>query len=138
MCIVLYSIVQEFVLFFPPSPPKYPYNFNTIFYALNCAILDFGLANYFICNTQELEALSSHYALLFNRRKAKLSAEQKSVYDGKLKEVQQIFNLNTEIDRSNADSNKGKTIKKGNEGSSDEMKNLHDSSVGKAAEMAGG
>ncbi|KAG4908830.1 hypothetical protein JHK87_054946 [Glycine soja] len=87
---------------------------------------------------EELEALSSHYALLFNRRKAKLSAEQKSVYDGKLKEVQQIFNLNTEIDRSNADSNKGKTIKKGNEGSSDEMKNLHDSSVGKAAEMAGG
>ena len=36
------------------------------------------------------------------------------------------------------DSNKGKTIKKGNEGSSDEMKNLHDSSVGKAAEMAAG
>lgn len=87
---------------------------------------------------EELEALSSHYALLFNRRKAKLSAEQKSVYDAKLKEVQQIFNLSTEVDRSNADSNKGKTIKTGNEGSSDEMKNLHDSSVGKAAEMAAG
>ncbi|KAG5023182.1 hypothetical protein JHK85_019524 [Glycine max] len=87
---------------------------------------------------EELEALSSHYALLFNRRKAKLSAEQKSVYDGKLKEVQQVFNLSTDIGRSNADSNKGKTIKKGNEGSSDEMKNLHDSSVGKAAEMAAG
>ncbi|XP_061376317.1 uncharacterized protein LOC133318343 [Gastrolobium bilobum] len=87
---------------------------------------------------EELEALSSHYALLFNRRKAKLSAEQKSVYDGKLKEVQQIFNLSTEIDRSSADSNKGKTIERGNEGSGDEMKNLHDSSVGKAAEMAAG
>ncbi|RDX85310.1 hypothetical protein CR513_33520 [Mucuna pruriens] len=87
---------------------------------------------------EELEALSSHYALLFNRRKAKLSAEQKSVYDGKLKEVQQIFNLSAEIDRSNADSNKGKTIQRVNEGSSDEMKNLHDSSVGKAAEMAAG
>ncbi|KAL2347855.1 hypothetical protein Fmac_001855 [Flemingia macrophylla] len=87
---------------------------------------------------EELEALSSHYSLLFNRRKAKLSAEQKSVYDGKLKEVQQIFNLSTEADRSNADSNKGKTIKTGNEGNSDEMKNLHDSSVGKAAEMAAG
>lgn len=87
---------------------------------------------------EELEALSSHYALLFNRRKAKLSAEQKSIYDGKLKEVQQIFNLSTEFDTSNADSNKGKTVKRGNEGSSDEMKNLHDSSVGKAAEMAAG
>ncbi|KAL9324828.1 hypothetical protein ACSQ67_005473 [Phaseolus vulgaris] len=87
---------------------------------------------------EELEALSSHYALLFNRRKVKLSAEQKSVHDGKLKEVQHIFNLSAEIDSSNTDSNKGKTIKKGNEGSSDEMKNLHDSSVGKAAEMAAG
>ena len=87
---------------------------------------------------QELEALSSHYAMLFNRRKVKLSAEQKSVYDGKLKEVQQIFNLSAEIDSSSTDSNKGKTIKRGNEGSSDEMKNLHDSSVGKAAEMAAG
>jgi len=94
--------------------------------------------NNFICITQELEALSSHYALLFNRRKVKLSAEQKSVHDGKLKEVQHIFNLSAEIDSSNTDSNKGKTIKKGNEGSSDEMKNLHDSSVGKAAEMAAG
>ncbi|KAK7273941.1 hypothetical protein RIF29_15009 [Crotalaria pallida] len=87
---------------------------------------------------EELEALSSHYALLFNRRKAKLSAEQKSEYDGKLKEVQQIFNLSSEIDGSSADSNKGKTIKRGNEGSSDEMKSLHDSSVSKAAEMAAG
>lgn len=95
------------------------------------------LLNCFIRNTQELEALSSHYALLFNRRKAKLSAEQKSLYDGKLKEVQQILNLSTVVDAS-ADSNKGKTIKRGNEGSDDEMKNLHDSSVGKAAEMAAG
>jgi hypothetical protein len=91
----------------------------------------------FICNAQELEALSSHYALLFNRRKAKLSAEQKSVFDGKLKEVQQIFDLSNEID-AGTDSNKGKTVERGNEGSSDEMKNLHDSSVGKAAEMAAG
>ncbi|BAT98804.1 uncharacterized protein HKW66_Vig0251950 [Vigna angularis] len=87
---------------------------------------------------EELEALSSHYAMLFNRRKVKLSAEHKSIYDGKLKEVQQIFNLSAEIDSNNSDSNKGKTIKRGNEGSSDEMKNLHDSSVGKAAEMAAG
>lgn len=87
---------------------------------------------------QELEALSSHYALLFNRRKAKLSPEQKSVYDGKLKEVQQIFSFNTEFEGSSVDSNKGKTVERGNEGSSDELKNLHDTSVSKAAEMAAG
>lgn len=81
--------------------------------------------------------MSSHYALLFNRRKTKLSAEQKSLFEGKLKEVQQIFDLSTEID-AGADANKGKTVKRENGGSSDEIKNLHDSSVGKAAEMAAG
>ncbi|KAL5070896.1 hypothetical protein RYX36_021783 [Vicia faba] len=86
---------------------------------------------------EELEALSSHYALLFNRRKTKLSAEQKSLFEGKLKEVQQIFDLSAEID-AGADSNKGKTIERENGGISDEIKNLHDSSVGKAAEMAAG
>ncbi|XP_054779350.1 uncharacterized protein LOC129287184 [Prosopis cineraria] len=87
---------------------------------------------------EELEALSSHYALLFNRRKTKLSPEQKYLYDGKLKEVQQIFNLSAENDGSNVDLSKGKKVEKGNEGSSDEMKNLHDSSVCNAAEMAAG
>ncbi|PRQ23276.1 hypothetical protein RchiOBHm_Chr6g0259581 [Rosa chinensis] len=57
---------------------------------------------------EELEALSSHYALLFNRRKGKLSPEQRSVYDGKLKLVQQIFSLNSELDGSGAESDKGK------------------------------
>jgi len=42
---------------------------------------------------EELEALSSHYALLFNRKKGKLNAEQKTYYDGKLKEIQQMFGL---------------------------------------------
>ncbi|KAI4295608.1 hypothetical protein L6164_035634 [Bauhinia variegata] len=87
---------------------------------------------------EELEALSSHYALIFNRKKGKLPAEQKSAYDGKLKEVQQMFNLSTEIDGSGIDSNKGKTVERGNDGSSDEVKNLHNSSVSKAAEMAAG
>ncbi|XP_028765847.1 uncharacterized protein LOC114732774 isoform X2 [Neltuma alba] len=87
---------------------------------------------------EELEALSSHYALLFNRRKTKLSLEQKSLYDGKLKEVQQIFNLSAENDGINVDLSKGKKVEKGNEGSSDEMKNLHDASVRNAAEMAAG
>lgn len=82
--------------------------------------------------------MSSHYALLFNRRKTKLSPEQKTLYDGKLKEVQQIFNLSAENDGSNVDLSKGKKVEKGSEGSSDEMKNLHDSSVRNAAEMAAG
>ncbi|XP_062092309.1 uncharacterized protein LOC133798123 [Humulus lupulus] len=87
---------------------------------------------------EELGALSSHYALLFNRRKGKLSSEQKAVYDGKLKEVQQIFSLGTEIDGSFAESDKGKKKETGADGSSDEIKDLHDSSVSKAADMAAG
>ena len=88
--------------------------------------------------SQELEALSNHYALLFNRRKAKLSSEQKSVYDGKLKLVQQIFDLSSEIDGSDVESEKGKKIDAGIESSTDEIKILHDSSVSKAAELAAG
>ncbi|KAL7206590.1 hypothetical protein ACSBR2_019330 [Camellia fascicularis] len=87
---------------------------------------------------EELESLSNHYALLFNRRKAKLLSEQKSFYDGKLKHVQQIFSSSSEIDGSATASGKGKKIETGAEGSADEMKNLHDSSVKKAAEMAAG
>lgn len=82
--------------------------------------------------------MSSHYALLFNRRKAKLSSEQKSAYDGKLKLVQQIFNFSIEMDGNGAESDKGKKIETGTEGSTDEMKILHDSSVSKAADMAAG
>lgn len=87
---------------------------------------------------EELEALSNHYAMLFNRRKAKLTSEQKSIYEGKLKQVQQIFNLNTEMDGSGAESDKGKKIDTVTEGSEGEMKSLHDSSVSRAAEMAAG
>ncbi|CAI9104399.1 OLC1v1003061C1 [Oldenlandia corymbosa var. corymbosa] len=87
---------------------------------------------------EELEALSNHYALLFNRRKAKLSSEQKSVYDGKLKQVQQIFDLTSEFDGSGVDSEKGKKVDAGMESTADEIKTLHDSSVKKAAELAAG
>lgn len=87
---------------------------------------------------QELEALSNHYALLFNRRKAKLSSEQKSTYDGKLKQVQQIFSLTAEVDGNGVESDKGKKVETGSEGSTDELKNLHDTSVSKAADMAAG
>ncbi|XP_050364781.1 uncharacterized protein LOC126783365 [Argentina anserina] len=87
---------------------------------------------------EELEALSSHYALLFNRRKGKLSSEQKYVYDGKLKLVQQIFSLDSELDGSGTESDKGKKKDTETDGNSDEMKSLHDSSVSKAADMAAG
>ncbi|EXB63670.1 hypothetical protein L484_027013 [Morus notabilis] len=87
---------------------------------------------------QELEALSSHYALLFNRRKGKLLSEQKSVYDGMLKEAQQIFSLSTVLDGSGGELGKGKKKETTVDGSSDEIKDLHDSSVSKAADMAAG
>ncbi|KAM1891256.1 hypothetical protein EV1_034277 [Malus domestica] len=87
---------------------------------------------------EELEALSSHNALLFSRRKGKLSSEQKFVYDGKLKEVQQIFSLDIKLDGSGAESDKGKKKETGDDGNTDEMKTLHDSSVSKAADMAAG
>ncbi|MCD7462972.1 hypothetical protein HAX54_049696 [Datura stramonium] len=87
---------------------------------------------------EELEALSNHYALLFNRRKAKLPSDQKSSYDGKLKEVQQIFDLSSEVYGSSKESGKGKEIETGIADSTDEVKNLHDSSVNKAAELAAG
>ncbi|KAM7479225.1 hypothetical protein LguiA_027438 [Lonicera macranthoides] len=87
---------------------------------------------------EELEALSNHYALLFNRRKGKLSSEEKSVYDGKLKQVQQIFSLSTEFDGSGVELEKGKKVESVADSTFDEMKSLHDSSVTKAAEMAAG
>lgn len=87
---------------------------------------------------EELEALSSHYALLFNRRKAKLSPEEKSLYEGKVKQVQQILQLNTETEKTIVQSDKGKKIEIGAEGSDAELKSLHDSSLSKAADMAAG
>ncbi|TXG66762.1 hypothetical protein EZV62_008037 [Acer yangbiense] len=89
-------------------------------------------------NKKELESLSNQYELLFNRRKAKLSSEQKSSYDGKLKQVQQMFRLSTEVDVSGVESDKGKNVETGTEGSDDELKNLHYLSVSKAADMAVG
>ncbi|XP_057787413.1 uncharacterized protein LOC131004705 [Salvia miltiorrhiza] len=87
---------------------------------------------------EELEALSNHYALLYNRRKAKLSSEEKSIYDGKLKEVQSIFDLGSELDGNVIYSEKGKGKEAGNDDSMNELKRLHDSSVRKAAELAAG
>ncbi|PPD83171.1 hypothetical protein GOBAR_DD19885 [Gossypium barbadense] len=80
---------------------------------------------------KELEALSSHYALLFNRRKTTLPTEQKSMYEGKLKEIQLIFTSDSGMDGNDLESAKGKT-----KDSHDEMKILHDSSIRKYADMA--
>ncbi|CAL5364770.1 unnamed protein product [Camellia sinensis] len=52
--------------------------------------------------------------------------------------VQLIFSSSSEIDGSATASENGKKIEIGAEGSADEMKNLHNSSVKKAAEMAAG
>lgn len=87
---------------------------------------------------EELEALSSHYTLLFNRRKAKLPTEQKSFYEGKVKQVQQILDLSVETEDAAAEPDKGKKIETLADGSDEEMKNLRDSSVSKAADMAAG
>ncbi|XP_068654465.1 uncharacterized protein [Aristolochia californica] len=87
---------------------------------------------------EELESLSNHYSLLFNRRKTKLSSEQKSFYDATVKQVQQIFSLNTEMDAQSMDPDKGKNIEILEGGSCDEIKVLRDASVNKAADMAAG
>ncbi|KAF5787031.1 hypothetical protein HanRHA438_Chr10g0460791 [Helianthus annuus] len=79
---------------------------------------------------EELEALSNHYALLFNRRKAKLSTEDKAAYDVKLKEVQQMLILDNKVE-----AEKGKNVP---DSTHDEIKSFHSSSVSKAAEMAAG
>ncbi|XP_062214656.1 uncharacterized protein LOC133915492 [Phragmites australis] len=87
---------------------------------------------------EELEALSSHYALLFNRKKGKLNAEKKIYYDAKLKEIQQIFSLSTNVEEDGPDSDKGKKIESAATDADAEMKMLTESSVSKAAKMAAG
>jgi hypothetical protein len=84
-----------------------------------------------------LEALSSHYELVFNRKKGKLNAEQKTYYDRKLKEIQQVFSLNTNAEEYGPDSDKGKKNHSADTDADAEMK-LCESSVSKAAKMAAG
>lgn len=73
---------------------------------------------------------------MFNRKKVKLAYEQKSFYDRKLKQIQQIFSLGSDLEESGLALDKGKNVVTANEGYSFEMKNLRDSSVSKAADMA--
>ncbi|CAF1955930.1 unnamed protein product [Brassica napus] len=87
---------------------------------------------------EELEALSSHYTLLFNRRKGKLSQDEKVLFDGTLKQIQQLFSFADEMSGRKAESDKGKKIDINTEGNDDDMKNLYNSSVSKAADMAAG
>ncbi|KAJ3672783.1 hypothetical protein LUZ60_006157 [Juncus effusus] len=89
---------------------------------------------------EELEALSSHYALLFNRRKAKLLSDDKSFYEGKLREIQQMFNLETQIEGNGGQdsSDKGKSVEIPESNADAEIRKLCNSSVTKAASMAAG
>ncbi|KFK41336.1 hypothetical protein AALP_AA2G116900 [Arabis alpina] len=66
----------------------------------------------------------------------KLSADEKLLYDGKLKQIQQLFSFADEMSGSKAESDKGKKIDIKTEGNDDDMKNLHNLSVTKAADMA--
>lgn len=75
---------------------------------------------------------------MFNRKKGKLAYEQKSFYDGKLKQILQIFSLGSDLEEIGLALDKGKNVVTINEGDSFEMKNLRDSSISKAAEMAAG
>jgi hypothetical protein len=75
---------------------------------------------------------------VFNRKKGKLNAEQKTYYDRKLKEIQQIFSLHTDAEEYGPDSDKGKKIGSSDTDSDAEMKKLCESSVSKAAKMAAG
>ena len=76
--------------------------------------------------------------MLFNRKKGKLNAEQKTYYDGKLKEIQQIFSLSTNAEEDGPDSDKGKKIESADTDADAEMKKLCETSVSKAAKMAAG
>ncbi|XP_078171204.1 BAT2 domain protein [Carex rostrata] len=88
---------------------------------------------------EELEALSSHYAVLFNRRKGKLLSEQKLFYEAKLKEIQEVFNLEMQIEGNGQDSTgKGKKVEAVDSIGDIEIRKLCESSVTKAASMAAG
>ncbi|XP_020598042.1 uncharacterized protein LOC110037680 [Phalaenopsis equestris] len=87
---------------------------------------------------EELEALSNHHALLFNRRKIKLAHEQKSFYDGKLKLILQILSLGSDSEESGLVLDKGKNVLSTHDGNNFEMMKLRDSSISKAADMAAG
>lgn len=86
---------------------------------------------------EELEALSNHHMLLCNRAKAKLSSEQKSSFDSTLKQLQQVMDLGMNADK-RTEVDKGKRVETGSIGDASELKQIRETSVTKAAEMAAG
>lgn len=76
--------------------------------------------------------------MLFNRKKGKLNSDQKTYYDGKLKEIEQIFSLSTNADEDGPESDKGKKTESADTDTDAEMKKLCEYSVRKAAKMAAG
>ena len=60
------------------------------------------------------------------------------MYEGKVKQVQLILDLNSKTESTAVQPDKGKKVEIGAEGSDSELKNLHESSLSKAADMAAG
>lgn len=86
---------------------------------------------------EELEALANHHMLLCNRAKAKVPREQKAAYDTTFKQIKQVLDLGFNgVEKTEAD--KGKRVEMGLIGDVGELKQIRDTSVAKAAEMAAG
>ncbi|KAH7373071.1 hypothetical protein KP509_17G035700 [Ceratopteris richardii] len=86
---------------------------------------------------EELEALANHHLLLCNRAKGKLSPEQKSSFDSTLKQLQHVLNLKTNaLDSSQHD--KGKRLETRLVEDVNELNQIRETSIAKAAEMATG
>ena len=86
---------------------------------------------------QELEALSNHYTMLCNRAKAKLSGDQRTVFEDQLKQLQQLLSFNGDNETGSPDSGKGKKVA-GAAHNGNEIKALRESSVSQAAGIATG
>ncbi|EFJ32629.1 hypothetical protein SELMODRAFT_267015 [Selaginella moellendorffii] len=84
---------------------------------------------------EELEALSSHYALVCNRAKSKMSTEERAAFDELCKQVPRVLSLGDGGDCS-ADGDKGKKIGAESLLDGSEVKSLREAGVSKAAEMA--
>eukprot|EP00250_Pteridium_aquilinum_P007691 c17361_g1_i1 orf=522-2093(+) len=87
---------------------------------------------------EELEALSNHHMLLCNRAKAKLPSEQKSSFDSTLKQLQQVMDLGINAADQGTEVDKGKRVETGSIGDVSELKQIRETGVTKAAEMAAG
>jgi hypothetical protein len=87
---------------------------------------------------QELDAIANHHMLLCNRAKTKLSNEEKSLFDGTLKQLQQIMDVGTSANEKISEADKGKQVELGVIDDNSEFKSIREAGVAKAAEMAAG